>query len=140
MIYALTIFTAAFLLFQIQPLFGKFILPWFGGSTSVWTTCMLFFQVFLLAGYAYAHLSVRFLKVNAQLVLHGLLVMSAIGMLPVMPDAGWKPVSPDNPVWQVLLLLTAHLGLPYFVLASTSPLLQAWFSRVHAGAAPYRLY
>ncbi len=122
--FALTIFFGAFLLFQVQPLIGKFILPWFGGSPGVWTTCMLFFQTVLLAGYAYAHVSTRFLKPRTQAIVHLALLVVALLPLPVSPDESWKPVDGDNPVWRILLLLSATLGLPYFVLSSTGPLLQ----------------
>jgi hypothetical protein len=139
-LFALTIFTEAFLLFQVQPLIAKFILPWFGGGPAVWTTCMLFFQVFLLGGYAYAHASTRYLPVRKQAVLHGMLLLAAPAFLPIVPGAHWKPQSGDEPTWRILLLLMACLGLPYLVLSSTGPLLQAWFSRSHPGMSPYRLY
>lgn len=138
--FALTIFFGAFLLFQVQPLIGKFILPWFGGSPGVWTTCMLFFQTVLLAGYAYAHVSTRFLKPRTQAIVHLALLVVALLPLPVSPDESWKPVDGDNPVWRILLLLSATLGLPYFVLSSTGPLLQRWFTLAHPHRSPYRLY
>src|SRR5580765_6215628 len=138
--FAATIFTGAFLLFLVQPLIGKFILPWFGGSPAVWTTCMLFFQVMLLAGYAYAHLSARFLKPRAQAVVHVLLLVAALVLLPITPSSIWKPVSPGEPIWHILRLLLACVGLPYFVLSTTGPLMQEWFRRLHPGASPYRLY
>src|SRR5262249_34937783 len=133
-------FVGAFLLFQVQPLIGKFILPWFGGGPAVWTTCMLFFQVFLLAGYAYAHLSGRCLKPRAQALLHLALLLAAAALLPIVPSPSWKPVAPGDPTWRILALLTVCLGLPYFVLSSTGPLMQEWFRRLHPGVAPYRLY
>jgi MFS family permease len=139
-LFALSIFTGAFLLFQVQPLIGKFILPWFGGAPAIWTTCMLFFQAFLLAGYAYAHLSARYLKPRAQVVLHLALLLAALAALPIMPAARWKPVASGDPSWAILGLLTVCVGLPYFVLAATGPLLQAWFSRLNPGRTPYRLY
>ncbi len=138
--YALTIFTSAFLLFQLQPLIGKYILPWFGGAPGVWTTCMLFFQVLLLGGYAYAHLiSTRF-KPRTQAVLHLVLILSALALLPITPDASWKPDGHGNPELRILVLLIACIGLPYFALSSTGPLMQDWFSRTHPGASPFRLY
>ena len=139
-LFALTIFTGAFLLFQVQPLIAKFILPWFGGTPAVWTTCMLFFQTFLLAGYAYAHLTVRYLTPRKQALLHIALLLAALAFLPVVPRAHWKPGPADEPIGRILLLLPACLGLPYFVLSATSPLLQAWFSRLNPGVTPYRLY
>src|SRR6266446_4728788 len=138
--YALTIFTGAFLLFEVQPLIGKYILPWFGGGPGVWTTCMLFFQVLLLGGYAYAHFASRWLKPRPQVVVELVLVVAALALLPITPDGSWKPRGGQNPTLQILELLTASLGLPYFILASTGPLLQQWFSLTHAGASPYRLY
>src|SRR5262245_34894715 len=90
-LFALTIFLGAFLLFQVQPLIGKFILPWFGGSPAVWTTCMLFFQIVLLAGYAYAHALSRFLKPRAQAILHLALLVAAALLLPIVPSPSWKP-------------------------------------------------
>jgi hypothetical protein len=136
--YALTIFTGAFLLFQIQPLIGKYILPWFGGGPGVWTVCLLFFQVFLLGGYAYAHWTSR-LPARRQVILHLLLVLVAV-LLPVVPAQTWKPRDPSQPTLHILALLTATIGAPYFVLASTSPLLQQWFARIYPGRSPYRLY
>jgi hypothetical protein len=138
--YALTIFTGAFLLFQVQPLIGKYILPWFGGGPGVWTTCMLFFQVLLLGGYAYAHFSSRWLKPRAQALLHLVLLAAALALLPITPRDSWKPHGGGNPTLQILTLLAATLGLPYFVLSATGPLIQHWFSRANPGVSPYRLY
>ncbi len=139
-IYALTIFMGAFLLFQIQPLIGKFILPWFGGSPEVWTTCMLFFQVLLLAGYAYAHLLVTYLPARGQAIVHIGLIIGALMMLPITPEMGWRPVNGGNPTWPILVVLAKSIGLPYFVLSSTGPLIQRWFSKARQGRSPYWLY
>src|SRR5688572_2345139 len=117
--FALTIFTGAFLLFQVQPLIGKYILPWFGGGPGVWTTCMLFFQLLLLAGYAYAHFSSRFLQPRPQVILHLVLLLGSITLLPIIPGESWKPQGADNPTWRILGLLAATIGLPYFVLSTT---------------------
>ncbi len=130
----------AFLLFQIQPLISKFILPWFGGAPAVWTTCMLFFQVVLFGGYAYSHLLVSRLAPRGQAIVQGLLLLAAMTVLPIAPSTSWKPIDSSAPTARILLLLTATVGLPYFVLSTTSPLLQAWFSRSFPGRAPYRLY
>src|SRR5438045_2675925 len=138
--YALTIFMGAFLLFQVQPLIGKYILPWFGGGPGVWTTCMLFFQVLLLGGYAYAHLSSRWFKPRAQVWVHLGLLALALALLPITPADSWKPHVSGNPVPQILALLAISLGAPYFVLSSTGPLIQQWFSRTNPGVPPYRLY
>ncbi len=139
-VIAVTIFTGAFLLFQVQPLIAKYILPWFGGSPAVWTTALLFFQMLLLCGYAYAHLSIRHLGPRAQVVLHVGVLLAALALLPITPAEHWKPQTATPPAWQILALLTATIGLPYFALASTSPLMQAWFSRLRPGVSPYRLY
>jgi hypothetical protein len=138
--FALTIFTGAFLLFQVQPLIGKYILPWFGGGPGVWTTCMLFFQVLLLGGYAYAHLVSRCLKPRTQAIVHLVLLAAALALLPITPRDSWKPHGSGNPTWQILLLLAGNLGLPYLVLSTTGPLIQHWFSRARPGTSPYRLY
>jgi hypothetical protein len=138
--YALTIFTGAFLLFQVQPLIGKFILPWFGGGPGVWTTCLLFFQTLLLGGYAYAHFTSTRLKPRNQAVLHLVLLALSLALLPVTPSDNWKTHFVGNPTWHILLLLTVTIGLPYFVLSSTGPLMQQWFSQTNPGVSPYRLY
>jgi hypothetical protein len=138
--YALAIFSGAFLLFQVQPLIGKYILPWFGGGPGVWTTCMLFFQLLLLAGYGYAHFTSRLLRPRPQAVLHLVLLVAALALLPITPSDSWKPRGGENPTLQILALLSVSLGLPYFVLSSTGPLMQQWFSRENPGVSPYRLY
>jgi hypothetical protein len=138
--FAMTILTSAFLLFQVQPLISKLILPWFGGSPAVWTTCMLFFQVVLFAGYAYAHLSSRCLAPRWQGVLHLAVLLVALVSLPIAPGPAWKPTDASSPTWRILLLLAANVGLPYFALSATGPLIQAWFARAYPGRSPYRLY
>ena len=95
--FALTIFTGAFLLFQVQPLIGKYILPWFGGGPGVWTTCMLFFQLLLLGGYAYAHAVSRYLRPRTQAILHVVLLVAALASLPITPSDAWKPTADDQP-------------------------------------------
>ena len=139
-LFALTIFIGAFLLFQVQPLIGKYILPWFGGGPGVWTTCMVFFQVMLLAGYAYAHFSSQNLKPRAQVIVHLSLLVAALVFLPITPADSWKPQGGREPTLHILALLTVCIGLPYFVLSSTGPLVQHWFSRTHPGTSPYRLF
>ena len=125
-LYAVTIFLSAFLLFQVQPLMAKIILPWFGGSAAVWSASLVFFQMMLLAGYAYAHVSIRFLKARSQLITHvGLLLMSC-ALLPILPSPAWRPTTPGDPTFRILAVLGTTIGLPYFLLAATSPLLQAW--------------
>lgn len=138
--YAFTSFWGAYLLFQLEPLIGKFILPWFGGSPAVWITCMLFFQVFLLGGYAYAHLNLNCFPARRQGVFHALLLFIALLTLPVTPDYSFKPVNSEQPTLDILLLLLSSVGLPYFVLSTTSPLLQAWMVRINPYRSPYTLY
>lgn len=138
--YAVTILLSAFLLFQVQPLIGKFILPWFGGTPAVWTTCMLFFQVVLLLGYSYAHGLARFPPRKAQALIHALLLFASLLLLPVGPAAeSWKPTGDEMPIGSILALLSVTIGLPYFLLSSTGPLLQEGFRR-ETGRTPYRLY
>jgi hypothetical protein len=138
--YALTIFFGAFLLFQVQPLIGKYILPWFGGGPGVWTTCLLFFQVMLVGGYAYAHFVSRWLRPRTQVVVQFLLLATALALLPITPADSWKPSASENPTLQILGLLAACIGLPYLVLSSTGPLMQQWFCRANPGKSPYRLF
>ena len=140
MLHALTIFASAFLLFLLQPIVAKEILPWFGGSAAVWTTCLVFFQSTLLLGYAYADFSVRRLSPRTQAKLHIALLLLSIAVLPIIPGAFWKPSGQEDPVWLILGLLTITIGLPYFVLSTTSPLVQAWFARQFPGRSPYRLF
>ncbi|NQT86236.1 hypothetical protein HQ560_05685, partial [bacterium] len=138
--FAVTIFISAFLLFQVQPLIGKYILPWFGGGPAVWTSCMLFFQMLLLGGYAYAHVIRTRLSQRTQVIVHVTLLAATLLALPIAPSEGWKPQGDENPALYILLLLAVTVGLPYFVLSATGPLLQAWFSVRHPGRSPYRLY
>ena len=140
MLYAITIFLSSFLLFLVQPLIARLILPWFGGTAAVWTTCMLFFQCILLAGYAYAHATSAKLGPKGQAILHTILLAAAAATLPILPDPSWKPEGGGEPISRILLLLTATVGLPYLLISSTSPLVQAWFSRARPGANPYRLF
>jgi hypothetical protein len=138
--FAVTIFIGAFLLFLVQPMLGKYILPWFGGGSGIWSACLLFFQVGLLAGYAYAHALFRWLSPRRQVAVHLVVLLASLAVLPVVPEAFWRPSSEDDPVGRILLLLAGTVGLPYLALASTGPLMQAWFSRTRPGEAPYRLF
>ncbi len=140
LIGALTIFTSAFLLFQVQPVIGKYILPWFGGTPSVWTTCLLCFQLLLLAGYAYAHGTTRWLSPRRQVLVHACLLVAALVLLPITPATSWQPADSQRPALRILLLLLGTVGLPYFVLSATGPLLQAWLARLQPERSPYRLY
>src|ERR1700719_181106 len=142
LLYACTIFLSAFLLFQVQPLIAKMILPWFGGSAAVCTSCVLFFQLLLLLGYLYAHWSIRYLRPKVQTMAHLALLAASVLMLPAIPSAGWKPAGGEDPTLRIFRLLGATIGLPYFLLSTTGPLVQAWFVRERAspGTTPYRLY
>jgi len=139
-IYAITIFLSAFLLFQVQPLIAKIILPWFGGSAAVWAAALLFFQLSLLAGYAYAHALIKLAKARTQLLIHGTLLLASCALLPILPNVTWKPTAIGDPTLRILELLAVTIGLPYFLLSSTSPLLQAWYVRRTGSSVPYRLF
>ncbi|MEO7726554.1 MAG: fused MFS/spermidine synthase [Burkholderiales bacterium] len=138
-LYAAAIFLGAFLLFLVQPIIAKQILPWFGGSAAVWATCMVFFQMVLLVGYAYADFTTRRLTPKRQMMLHVALLALSLLVLPITPDVSWKPQGEENPSWRIIGLLTLTIGLPYFILSTTSPLLQAWFAR-RFHVVPYRLF
>ena len=137
--YAATIFLSSFLLFLVQPIIAKQILPWFGGSAAVWTTCLVFFQSVLLAGYAYADLTTR-LGARRQALLHMALLVLALAFLPIIASSGWKPQGQEEPISRILALLVATIGLPYFLLSTTTPLLQSWYWRRFQSAVPYRLF
>jgi len=139
-LYAAAIFLGAFLLFLVQPIIAKQILPWFGGSAAVWATCMVFFQMALLLGYAYADSTTRRLTAKGQAALHVTLLALSLLLLPITPDPGWKPHGDENPSGRILGLLARSVGLPYFLLSTTSPLLQAWFAGRFRHAIPYRLF
>src|SRR5262245_30900622 len=121
--YAAVALLSAFLLFLVQPLIAKAILPWFGGAPAVWTTCLLFFQSALLAGYGYTHLTRR-LPPRRQVALHLVLLALTLVFLPILPAVSWKPAGTESPVWRILSLLTATVGAPYLLLATSAPLLQ----------------
>jgi hypothetical protein len=147
-LYAVTIFLSAFLLFQVQLIIAKYILPWFGGSPSVWNSCLLLFQILLLAGYSYAHVLSTRLTMKSQARLHLALLLISLAVLammayrwpsPITPGGFWKPAPNGSPVWQVICVLLAGVGFPFFILSSTGPLLQVWFSRTQE-KSPYRFY
>jgi len=147
--YGLTIFLSAFLLFQVQPLIAKYFLPWFGGAPAVWATCLVFFQVLLLGGYSYAHLLTRGGTCYGQGKWHLLLLACSVVLLavlgriwdsPITPGAAWIPSYSQDPRWRLLGLLAISVGVPYFVLSTTGPLLQAWYGRLFFASSPYRLY
>src|SRR5882672_8520982 len=119
LLYSLTIFLSAFLLFEVQPVIAKMILPWFGGSSAVWSTCMLFFQMVLLLGYLYAHW-LHGMNQTRQAAVHSALLLASLAALPILPSAAWKPVDASNPSFRILGLLAVTIGLPYLILATTS--------------------
>src|SRR5580692_8832688 len=140
LLFAATIFLGAFLLFLIEPLFAKLILPWFGGSAAVWAICLVFFQSALLFGYLYAGTTIRRLVPKRQFVLHlGLLLVSLL-WLPIAPQIFWRSHAQIDPAWRILGLLTFSIGLPFVLLSATSPLLQSWYARRASGRSPYHLF
>ncbi|MFZ1919613.1 MAG: hypothetical protein WAU58_18725, partial [Terriglobales bacterium] len=148
-VFGSTLFLSALLLFQVQLIVGKYILPWFGGSAAVWTTSMLVFQVLLLGGYVYSHLVSERLSQRMQSNLHLALLLAAFVLVvtlsllwpsAITPSAGWKPQSSANPLWRVTVILLVAAGLPFFVLSTTGPLLQSWFVRQGGSTRTYRFY
>ena len=141
LLHAATIFLSAFLLFLDQPVIDKQILPWFGGAAAVWATCLVFFQSVLLIGYAYSDWTTRLLAPRRQAWLHIALLAASLLMIPIIPEARWKPgAEGGEPTVLILGLLGATIGLPYFLLSTTSPLVQAWFWQSFRHAVPYRLF
>jgi hypothetical protein len=145
-LFAINIFLSAFLLFQIQPMIGKFILPWFGGTPAVWSTAMLFFQALLTGGYAYAYWLVKQTKqrwIHFALLILTLALLTTLGLVwrsPITPSPDLRPAYVEFPVFNIFFILLTCVGLPYFVLASNSPLMQAWFSRLQPTSSYARLY
>jgi hypothetical protein len=139
-LFAVTIFSSAFLIFLVQPMVGKHILPWFGGVPAVWMLCLCFYQFVLFAGYGYAHLLVRCVQVRRQVFLHAILFLAALAVLPVLPDGTWKPLGGTPPGAHILSMLAANVALPFLLLAATGPLLQAWYTLALPGRSPYVLY
>lgn len=140
LVFAVAILTSAFLLFQVQPLIAKFILPWFGGGPAVWGVSMLFFQTSLVAGYAYAHLLVRYLDLRRQAMIHLVLLVVALAQMPVEPMATFESIADSDPTLQIIALLARTIGIPFFVLSATAPLIQSWVSRTGVVRNPYWLY
>jgi hypothetical protein len=134
-----TIVLGAILLFLVQPMVAKAILPWFGGSAAVWTTCMLFFQTVLFLGYAYAHWMNRRVGARAQALVHLALLGVSLWFLPPLPAAYWRPTGGEEPVGRILALLAVAVGIPFFLLSSTSPLVQSWCAR-NGVLLPYRFF
>ncbi len=147
--FAWVVGLGALLLFQVQLVLGKQLLPWFGGASAVWTTCLLFFQAALLAGYAWAHFLADRLSPRRQRDAHLALIAAALALLlwrafawpsPITPGEAAKPLAPDGPIAAILALLGSTIGLPFVALAATSPLLQAWFARLRPGQSPFWLF
>ncbi len=136
----LSIASGSFLLFLVQPIIAKELLPWFGGAAGVWAICLVFFQVGLLAGYAYADVLARRVSLNAQLACLIVIVLAAVLSLPIVPATRWRPPDPQNPAWRLLGALAVTVGLPYVSMAATTPLVQSWFARAFPGRSPYRLF
>lgn len=148
-VFGLTVLLSAFLLFQVQPLVNKYILPWFGGTPAVWSTSMLFFQVLLTGGYAYAYWLAGQRSTRKQCFVHlvllgcSALLLILLGLVwdtPITPGAAWKPLGVGFPIWHIFKILLVSVGLPYFMLSTNGPLMQAWFSHVYPERSPYRLY
>lgn len=146
---ALSLFLSSFLLFLVQPLIGKYILPWFGSSPAVWSASLLFFEVLLTGGYAYAYSLTRLLRPRRQAWVHWLFLGVSVLVLllglfywhtPLLPGPAWRPNEVDYPFWDVIKVLLIAVGVPYFLLATNSTLLQAWFNTLYPGRSPYRLY
>jgi len=133
-------FASAFLIFLVQPMVGKRILPWFGGVPAVWTLCLAFYQTTLFAGYAYAHLLIRVAPPALQLPVHALAFGAALLALPVLPPESWKPAGAVEPTAAILAMLAVHVAPPFLALAATGPLVQAWFARCYPSRSPYPLY
>ena len=139
-LYAATIFLSAFLLFQVQPILAKLILPWFGGAAAVWTISLAFYQLTYLLGNLYAHLLIQRGGPRLAGRAHAGALLGSLLLLPILPNPFWQPQGSEEPAWRILGLLAVTVGLPFLLLSATSPLLQAWRTRTHQGARPYRLY
>jgi hypothetical protein len=139
-LYAVTVIVGACLLFLVQPLIAKIILPWFGGTSSVWSAALVFFQVCVLGGYSYAHWLTTSVKPRLQGFIHAGLLLVACAFMPILPSAAWRPTAGLDPTLQILWLLTATVGLPSLMLSSTSPLLQVWYMRRMGSEVPYWLF
>ena len=140
LLFASTILLSAFLLFLVQPIIAKQILPWFGGTSAVWITCLVFFQVVLLAGYTYAHVITRRLSPRRQSQLHIALLLVSLLFLPIVPSVALKPAADTDAALRIIVLLTATIGLPYFLLSTTGPLLQKWVAPNFPEKSVYRLF
>jgi SAM-dependent methyltransferase len=139
LLHSTSVFLGAFLLFLVEPLIAKAILPWFGGSAAVWATCLVFFQTALLLGYLYADVLSQRLPPRQVAFVHTALLLLSLLFLPLAPRASWRPHPGDDPVWRILGLLATSIGLPFLLLSATSPLIQIWYAR-RRGSPPYHLF
>lgn len=139
-LYAATVVASACLLFLVQPLIAKIIFPWFGGASAIWSVALVFFQVCLLCGYAYAHWLATRIQPRRQWIFHAALLIAGCALMPILPSEAWRPVDGDEPTIRILLLLTATVGLPSMLLSSTSPLLQVWYMRRSGHEIPFWLF
>jgi len=139
-LFAGTICISAFLLFLVQPLVARVILPWFGGGAAVWTTCLMFFQVTLLGGYLYAHASIRYLRGRTQPIVHLCVLAASAYAFLALPRIHPAPGAGSHPIQGIVSLLALTVGLPYFALSTTSPLVQSWYAVRYPGRSPYQLY
>jgi spermidine synthase len=139
-LFIVAVFASAFLIFLVQPMVAKRILPWFGGAPAVWTVCLAFYQSALFLGYAYAHLLIRFARPSLQLGVHAVAVAAAVAVLPVLPGPAWEPQGQGEPTVRILAMLLANVALPFMLLAATGPLVQTWFARRDPLRSPYPLY
>src|SRR5688500_10557403 len=139
-LYAATVLIGACLLFLVQPLIAKIILPWFGGTSSVWSAALVFFQVCVLGGYTYAHWLTTYVRPRLQSIVHAGLLIASCALMPILPSDAWRPTEASDPTLQILLLLAATVGLPSLMVSSTSPLLQVWYMRRTGSEVPYWLF
>ncbi len=139
-LYALTVVLSAFLLFLVQPIAGRILLPPFGGSAAVWATCLLFFQVVLLLGYLYSHWSASRLRPRWQALIHASLLTASVLLMRLAVNTGHGPSSAGDPTGKILGLLAVMVGLPFLALSASTPLLQAWYAQSHGSELPYRLF
>jgi hypothetical protein len=147
--YLFTVVLSAFLLFLVQPLIGKVVLPWFGGSAAVWTTVLFFFQLVLMLGYGYSFVISAYFNRRQQIFIHTILLVCSFGILllglagdgrPLLPGERLKPNPDASPILHIILILGRSVGLPYFVLSTTGPLLQSWYAKSKLEGSPYWMY
>lgn len=139
-LFAVTVILGACLLFLVQPLIAKMILPWFGGTSSVWSAALVFFQVCVLGGYSYAHWLTTHVRPRTQRLVHAALLVAGCVLMPIVPSDALRPTGEGDPTLQILWLLTATVGLPALMLSSTSPLMQVWYMRRMGSEPPYWLF